>query len=101
MISDKRSILVTDLGSRSELVKTNLRRVSDIARYSPVPGKYGKLLSNMAAEFGKPLIIEFGTSLGISTMYMAAACPDSAIYTIEGCHETASQSQNKILLKQA
>ena len=44
MISDNRSILVKDLGSRSELLKTNLRRVSDIARYSPVPGKYGEII---------------------------------------------------------
>jgi predicted O-methyltransferase YrrM len=59
--------------------------VSDIARYSPVPLKYGVLLSNLAAEFGKPLIIEFGTSFGISTMYMAAACTDAVVYTMEGC----------------
>lgn len=90
MISEKRNIFVHDLGSRSELLKSDLRRVSDIARYSPVSMKYGRLLSNMAAEFGKPVIIELGTSLGISTMYMAAACADSTIYTIEGCHETAS-----------
>jgi len=89
MISDRRFILVKDLGSRSQLLKTNLRRVSDIARYSPVPGKYGELLSKMAAEFGKPLIIEFGTSLGISTMYMAASCTDTTVYTIEGCPATA------------
>ena len=88
MIHDNRSILVTDLGSRSDLTKTNLRRVSEIARYSPVPGKYGKLLSKMAGEFGKPLIIELGTSLGISTMYMAAST-DTTIFTIEGCKETA------------
>ncbi len=39
LISDRRSIIVNDLGSGSELLKTNLRKVSDIARYSPVPGK--------------------------------------------------------------
>jgi predicted O-methyltransferase YrrM len=88
MIRDNRSILVTDLGSRSDLSKTNFRRVSEIARYSPVPGKYGKLLSKMADEFGKPLIIELGTSLGISTMYMAASTV-ATVFTIEGCKETA------------
>jgi predicted O-methyltransferase YrrM len=90
MISDKRIIWVRDFGSRSQLLKTYSRKVSDIARYSPVPGKYGRLLSNMASEFGKPLIIELGTSLGISTMYMAASCGDSTVYTIEGCPETAA-----------
>jgi predicted O-methyltransferase YrrM len=84
MISDRSSIIVCDLGSCSEILKTNLRKVSDIARKSLVPRKYGLLLSNMAAEFGEPLIIEFGTSLGISTIYMAAACRGALVYTMEG-----------------
>lgn len=89
MISDKRIILVKDFGSRSGSLKKNLRKVSDIARYSSVPKKYGILLSNMAVEFGKPLIIELGTSLGISAMYMAASSPYATVCTIEGCPETA------------
>lgn len=89
LISDKKLILVKDLGSGSEKLKTNIRKVSDIARYSPVPLKYGVLLSNLAAEFGKPLIIEFGTSFGISTMYMAASCSDAEVFTMEGCPATA------------
>ena len=90
MISDKRTILVNDLGSGSGVHRNNLRRVSDIARRATVSGKYGRLLSNMATEFGKPLIIELGTSLGISTMYMAASNPTIKVLTIEGCAETAS-----------
>jgi predicted O-methyltransferase YrrM len=85
MISDKRTINVKDLGSGSEKMKTNLRKVSDIARYSPVPEKYGVLLSNLAVEFGDRHIVEFGTSLGISAMYMAASCSGATVHTMEGC----------------
>lgn len=85
MKSDQRLLDVKDFGSGSEKLKTNLKKVSDIARYSPVPEKYGVLLSNLASEFGEPLIVEFGTSLGISTMYMAAACTGAIVKTIEGC----------------
>jgi len=85
LINDKQRILVQDLGSGNNLYKTESRRISDIARYSPVTKKYGRLLSNLASEFGKPMIIELGTSFGISTMYMAASCNDTIIYTIEGC----------------
>ena len=88
-LSDDRVISVQDFGAGSSKMKEKTRRVSDIASYSSVPGKYGRLLANMASEFGKPDIIELGTSLGISTMYMAAACPDSMVYTIEGCPDTA------------
>ncbi|MGD0755216.1 MAG: class I SAM-dependent methyltransferase [Bacteroidales bacterium] len=97
MISDKRIILVKDLGSRSGSLKMNLRKVSEIARYSPVPRKYGELLSKMAAEFGKPLIIELGTSLGISTMYMAASSADATVYTIEGCPEIAEIARQNFI----
>jgi predicted O-methyltransferase YrrM len=88
-LSDNRKIDILDLGAGSSKMKTNKRRVSDIARYSSVPCKYGVLLAGMAAEFGKPAVIEFGTSLGISTMYLASGCPESVIYTMEGCNETA------------
>jgi len=87
LITDRRSIVVNDLGTGSEKLKSNKRKVSDIARYSSVPEKYGILLSNIAAEFGNPLIVEFGTSFGISTMYMASACSDTTLNTMEGCPE--------------
>jgi predicted O-methyltransferase YrrM len=84
LISDQRSIIVNDMGAGSEKLKTNLRKVSDIARYSSVSRKYGILLSNMAAEFGEPQIVELGTSLGISTMYLASTCCGTVVKTIEG-----------------
>jgi predicted O-methyltransferase YrrM len=97
MIADRRTILVHDLGSRAESSKEYLRRVSDIAKKSPVTGKYGKFLSNMAAEFGNPLIIELGTSLGISTMYMAASCNETLLLTIEGCQATAAIAKQNFI----
>jgi predicted O-methyltransferase YrrM len=89
MISDHRKIRVTDYGSGSERIKSNLRQVSEIAKYSAVPRKYGILLAGLSEEFGKSDIIEMGTSLGISTMYLAAASPDVIVHTIEGCQETS------------
>lgn len=89
-LSSERIIRVTDLGAGSLKMKGDLRKVSDIAAYSAVPKKYGVLLSALAAEFGKPTVIELGTSLGISTMYIASGCPDSVVYTIEACPETSA-----------
>lgn len=89
LLQDARSINVKDLGSGSRVMKPKLRKVSDIARYSSVPKKYGLLLANMARTFGKSGILEFGTSLGISAMYMAASCPEAEMITMEGCPETS------------
>ena len=89
LTGDKRIINVMDFGAGAEKSPGNLKNVSDIAKYSAVPGKYGKLLANMAAEFGRPLVIEFGTSLGISTLYMALSCGETPLLSMEGSPETA------------
>ena len=86
--SDHRYINVTDLGSGPVKHKNISRKVSDIIKYSAVSKKHGALLSSLAAEFGNQLIVEFGTSFGISTMYMAASTV-ATVFTIEGCKETA------------
>lgn len=84
LISDHRSIVMKDYGSGSEENNGKLKRVSEIARYSSVPEKYGRLLAGLSAMFGKSAIIEFGTSFGISTMYLAAGNPAAVVYTMEG-----------------
>jgi predicted O-methyltransferase YrrM len=67
-----------------------LRKIADIAKYSPTPPKYGRFLMNMAISFGGAGILELGTSLGISTMYLAAGQKYGSVYTIEGCSGTLS-----------
>jgi predicted O-methyltransferase YrrM len=89
LAGDKRLIDVLDLGAGSGKMKSDSRKVADIAKFSPVSEKYGMLLSNLAEEFGKGGIIEFGTSFGISTMYMAALAPEEIIYSMEGCQTIA------------
>ena len=89
LLSDRRLLTINDLGSGKDRRTTNIRKVSEIARNSPVPSKYGQLLSNLASEFGKSAILELGTSIGISTMYISNGSPESVIYTIEGSDEIA------------
>ena len=88
LIRDNRVISVKDLGSGSDRMKGNLRMISDIARFSSLPAKYGRLLTRFAGEFGDAGILELGTSLGISTMYLAAGQKECKVHTIEGCPET-------------
>jgi len=89
LIRDGRIIDVKDLGAGSDNNGNYLKKVSDIVRYSAVPEKYGILLANMAAEFGRQMIVEFGTSFGISTMYLAVSCIDTSVFSMECCPATA------------
>jgi predicted O-methyltransferase YrrM len=94
LINDGRVIEVTDLGAGTYKQTDNRKKVSDIAKYSAVPEKYGKLLANMAAEFGSPLVVEFGTSFGISTMYLAASCGETSVFSMEGCRAVAEIAED-------
>jgi predicted O-methyltransferase YrrM len=91
---DKRIIDVRDFGTGSNGQGNNLRRVSEIARDSPVPEKYGKFLANMAAEYGRPMVIEFGTSFGVSTMYMASSVSETPVFSMEGCPAIAGIAES-------
>lgn len=83
MLHDSRTIIVEDFGTGAKNRKTYRKRVSQIGKRSPVTPKYGLLLSKLASEFGGKGIIEFGTSLGISTMYLAASTTGK-VYSMEG-----------------
>lgn len=90
LIGCKDIIKINDLGAGPAGRRSNIRKVSDIARHSAVPKKYGKFLYALAAEYGSPSVIELGTSLGMSTMYMAMSATGSEVITVEGCPETAA-----------
>jgi predicted O-methyltransferase YrrM len=44
----------------------------------------------MVAYYGSEKIMELGTSLGITTSYLAAANPNSSVFTLEGASEVAA-----------
>jgi len=60
-----------------------------VIRTSGLPAKYGKVLFNLAAYYKFTHILELGTSVGTSTLYMSMAYPDSKVLTIEGSKERA------------
>jgi len=91
--SDK-IIKVKDLGAGSKITGSINRKIKDIVRYSSVKEKYGKLLFHLVSYFMPGIILELGTSLGISTLYMALANSNAKVLTIEGCPETAAVAKD-------
>lgn len=98
LLADSKIIFVKDPGGGSAILKKNMRKVSDITRYSSVPRKYGILLYNMAKEFGNKVIIEFGTSVGISTMYLASSDAGTVVHTIEGSGAVADIAESNFAI---
>lgn len=80
------SIFVTDFGTK----KAASRKISNIAKQSLKSKKYSQLLFRLVNYLKPNLILELGTSFGITTMYLAAVNSKSRCITIEGCPETLS-----------
>lgn len=90
LLTDHSTVKITDLGAGSSLQRSSERRVWEIARYAAKSPKYGKLLFRLAHYFRPEEILELGTSLGISTAYLASARTDARVITLEGAPEISS-----------
>lgn len=87
MLSSDAALNVVDFGTGS--TKASKRSVSSIARRSASSKRQGQLLFRLANHLNPQTLLELGTSLGISTLYLASAVRESRIISIEGSPETA------------
>ncbi len=67
-----------------------LRAAFAFARRSSVSMKYGFLLYRITSWFQPEMIIELGTGMGISTLYLSSGSPETPLHSIEGDKERAA-----------
>jgi predicted O-methyltransferase YrrM len=84
LLQDNTVLFIEDLGAGSRVQAASQKKVQQIARTAVKGEKYGKLLYRVVRHYNPKTIIELGTSLGLSTAYMAAANNSATVYTIEG-----------------
>ena len=94
LLAKSQVIEITDFGSGAnhKQYKHRFERVASFVRKSSVSERYGCLLFRLVEYFKPKTIIELGTSVGISTLYMATAFPEANIFTLEGCTTKAEQA---------
>ena len=82
---------MTDLGSlgNEELSGNKNISVREVIRNSSVEPVYGRFLFRMARYFKPSVTLELGTSLGLSTLYLAMGNPQGHVTTVEGCPKTS------------
>ena len=88
MLRDPTTISITDLGAGSKVNASNERKIRDIAKNSKKPAKFGRLFYRLVQKFRSDTIVDLGTSLGITTLYLAQARPQATVITFEGCPQT-------------
>lgn len=94
LLKDERSIQVNDFGAGSTVLAMNTRKVADIARSSLKPKKYAQLLFRMVNYYEPQTILEIGTSLGITTAYLAMAGKKAKVVTMEGSDAIAQMARH-------
>jgi len=87
---------VEDFGAGSALNPSRERKVSDIARHAAKPAKYGRLLYRLAYHYKCHDILELGTSLGLSTAYMASPPAVKKVTTLEGAELIAKKANQNL-----
>lgn len=85
--NDKTIIDCPSLGAGSVYKAANSNKVRSFIKQSSVDSATGKVLYNIARYFKPGKILELGTGLGLSTVYLSMGHPDGMIKTVEGCRE--------------
>lgn len=89
MLNSEQIIEVTDFGTGI----SRPRSIADIARKSIKNPKQAQLLFRIIRHYGHKNILELGTSLGISTLYMASVSNKCSCITLEGCPQISAVAQ--------
>lgn len=94
LLSNASVIEVEDFGAGSAKGLAKQRSIEQIASSSLKPKKYAQLLNRMVRYFDSKQILELGTSLGITTSYLAKANVGAQVTTLEGSKAIAEVANN-------
>jgi predicted O-methyltransferase YrrM len=90
LLSDESVIEIEDFGAGSAVMKSNKRVVKKIAASSLKPKKFAQLLFRIVHYYQPSNILELGTSLGITTCYLAEGNKQANVFTCEGSTSIAT-----------
>lgn len=92
LLQDETVIEVEDFGAGSTVIKTNKRVVKKIAASSLKSKKFAQLLYRIVQYYQPKTIVELGTSLGITSSYLAAGSTITKLFTFEGSANIAAKA---------
>ncbi len=94
LLRKKDSVIeIEDYGAGSQFEKKNKRSISFITKTSSAPEKYAQLLFRIVEFYNCKNLLELGTSLGITSLYLSAGNRQSCVYSIEGSKAIADEAK--------
>lgn len=92
LLANTSTVPLADLGAPSPHFNSATRSIQAIAKTSLVPTPWAHLFFRIAAHLRAKRIVELGTSMGITTLYLSRI-KDAAVFTFEGNRSMASIAQ--------
>jgi predicted O-methyltransferase YrrM len=90
---DHTILKIEDMGAGSAGGHPAERTVASVASRAAKPKKFGQLLYRMVQAYQPSTILELGTSLGITSCYLALARPAARLVTMEGAKAVAAKAR--------
>lgn len=88
MAASREKIIKTDYGTGGKGNSYEIP-VKKIVSGSLTPARQARRLSRLASYMKAENILEIGTSLGLTSSYLAFSCPQGNLITLEGCPEVS------------
>lgn len=95
-LTDDELIQLPPLGAPSTISNKQQRRSGDILKSTAISPETGRRLFRLVTWLQPPTILELGTSMGISTAYLAAADSRIPLLSIEGNQDIAAKAQQHL-----
>jgi len=92
VLNNKQEINMVDLGAGAIRQINKTKKISAIARASLKSKKYSTLLNRIVAYYRPSVVLEMGTSFGITTCYLAQPIPLGKVVTMEGAPAIAKEA---------
>lgn len=93
LLADNTRIEVEDFGAGSKVIRSNQRVIKNIAASSLKPKKFAQLLFRIVQYYQPAAMVELGTSLGITSAYLASGNAIGRLFTCEGSSNIAAIAQ--------
>ena len=92
LLASEQTLTVRDFGAGSQVAGAggSRRAVRAIARHAAKPPRLAQLLFRLVNHFRPATTLELGTSLGLTTAYLALADSRQRVLSFEGCPATAA-----------
>jgi len=97
LLTDETELNITDFGAGSKKLNSTTRKIKDITKNGISQKKQAEFLYRLVNKFKPKTIVELGTSVGLTTLYLAKPIKKNKVFTIEGCSEIYKFAKQIIL----